>query len=291
MRYLPLGIAAVFGLILAMGSWFTVGEGHIGIVTKFGEAKYQVGPGLHGKWPLIEGVQKIEVRERKNVEELSAATANQLPITAVVSVNWTVDSTAALDLYKRYGSLEQFEQRILDPKLRQAAKASTAMFQASELIRNRNDAINEIQTQLTKLMEPYPVTVNSPQLEDVKLPERYLESVMKKEQAREDAAKEKYALEKQALEAQRDVQTAIAKRDATKAEADGKAYHTRTTAAAEAESIKLKGNAEAEAIKAKALAISASSVLVDYERALRWNGQMPTTMMGADQNVLWSMKK
>ncbi|WP_150526787.1 prohibitin family protein [Roseibium sediminis] len=281
---------AVIGAVAAFGFWFTVGEGHIGVVTRFGEAQYQTGPGLHFKTPLIDSVREIEIRERKNVEELTAATANQLPITATVSVNWTVNASSGLDLFKRYGTLDQFEQRILDPKLRQAAKASISKFQASDLIRDRNAAISEIQAQMTALMEPYPVTVNSPQIENIVLPERYLEAVMAKEQAREAAAREQYELEKQKLQAQRDVQTAEADRDATKARADGTAYATIETAKAEAESIRLKGEAEAQAIREKASSIAESATLVDYERALRWNGQMPTTVMGGDQQVLWSMK-
>lgn len=284
---IPVGIAM---LVLAMGSWYTVGEGHVGIVTRFGEAKYQVGPGLHFKTPLINGVRKIEVRERKNTETLNAATANQLPITAIVSVNWTVDPSAALELFRRYGTLEQFEQRILSPKMRQAAKASVSKFQASDLIRDRNKALAEIQSQMTGLMEPYPVTVNSPQIEDIALPERYLEAVMAKEQAREAAAREQYELEKQKLQAQRDVQTAEADRDATKARADGTAYATIENAKAEAKSIEVKGEAEASAIRMKAKAIEENATLVEYERALRWNGQMPQTIMGGDQQVLWSMK-
>lgn len=287
-------IFGVFGLVifgLLLGSFFTVAEGHIGIVTRFSEAKYQTGPGLHWKIPLIEGVKHIEVRERKNVEELAAATANQLPITATVSVNWTVDSTAALELFRRYGTLDQFEQRILDPKLRQAAKASISKFQASELIRNRNAAIAEIQQQMAGLMESYPVTVNSPQIEQVTLPNRYLESVMAKEQAREAAKKEEYELAKQKLQAQQSVQTAEADRDAKRARADGEAYAILTHAKAQAEKIRLEGDAEASAIREKAAALAQNGTLVEYQRALQWNGQMPQTIMGGDQNVLWSMSK
>lgn len=83
--------------------------------------------------------------------------------------------------------------------------------------------------------------------------------------------------------------TANAKRDAAKATADGKAYAIQTEAIAEAEAIRLKGIAEAEAIKKKAEALRESQTLVDYVRAQQWNGQMPTTIMGSDQSVLWNM--
>ena len=43
-----------------------------------------------------------------------------MPGTVYVSVNWTVDKESALELYRQYGGLGQFEQRILDPRFRSA---------------------------------------------------------------------------------------------------------------------------------------------------------------------------
>ena len=45
-----------------------------------------------------------------------------------MSINWTVEKASAMDLFIKYGGLEQFENRILDPKLRSAAKAALAQF-------------------------------------------------------------------------------------------------------------------------------------------------------------------
>ena len=199
---------------------------------------------------MIDTVQLIEVRERKSVEKLAAATKNQLPATATVSINWTVTETAALSLYQRYGSLAQFEERILDPKLRQASKAAISKFNADELIRNRNAVIGKIQENIIALMESYPVTVHSPQLENVDLPQQYMDAVLEKEKAREAAAREDYNLQRQKLEAQQKVQTAEAERDAVKATADGQAYRVTVEAEAEAKAIRVKGDAEASAVLA-----------------------------------------
>lgn len=271
--------AAIFSIATLLGTIYTVPEGHVGITTRFSKAIDQVGPGFHVKVPWIDGVREIEVRERKNVEDLASATNNQLPITATVSVNWSVDSTAALDLYKRYGGLDQFEERILDPKLRQAAKAALAQFNADKLIRNRNEAIAEIQKNMVELMAPYPVTVHSPQIENLSLPETYMTAVLDKERAREAAVREEYNLEKQRLEAAQTVQTADADRDATKARADGEAYKIRTEAEAEAAATKLAGEAEAFAIDKVNDSLAQNPLFVEYEQAKRWNGALPTTMI------------
>lgn len=278
--------SAIFAIILAFSSFFTIGEGERGVVTKFGEALYIVDPGLHFKIPFVNSVKKIEVRERRSVEDLAAATGDRLPVSAQVSINWTVQPGGVMDVYKEYGSLSQFQERILDPKLREAAKAAIGKTDAGKLIRERQTATAEIMKILVELMAGYPITINSPQIENVSLPQAYLDAVLAKERAREDAAREQYNLEKQALTAQQTVQTAEAERDAAMAAADGQAYRTRTEAEADADATRLRKAAEAEGIREVERALSENPLFIEYTRAIQWNGQMPQTVLGDSGNVL-----
>ena len=276
-------------VISAVQASYTVDEGHVGIVKRFGKAKEQVNPGLHFKIPYVDSVEILEIRTRKNLEKLNASTHEQMPVTAEVSINWTVKRDQAFDLYKRFGGLSQFESRILDPKLRSATKAALARYKAEEIIQNRTQVIALIEELLVEVMQEYPVKLDSAQLEDLGLPQKYIQSIETKQTEKNLAAAEQHRLERQKLEAQREVNTANAKRDAAKATADGRAYAIKIEAVAEAQAIKLKGLAEAEAIKKKAEALNDSLVLVEYVRAQQWNGQMPQTIMGGGQNVLWNM--
>jgi len=210
---------------------------------------------------------------------LNAATKNQLPVTAEISINWSVNPDATLSLYKKYGTLQQFEDRVLDPKIRQAAKDALPKFNADELIRDRNGAVQIIMANLVEQLAGYPVTVRSPQIEDLTLPQQYMDAVMSKEKEREAAQRELYALEKQKLQAQQEVQSAEASKEATKKIADGQAYKTTTEAAAEAEAIRLRGEAEAAAIKAVEQALAGNPLYVQYLQARAWNGQLPQTMI------------
>ncbi len=282
-------IAVLFVIATAWQTVLIVPEGHVGIITHFGKAKTQVYPGLNFKTPWVENVRIIEIRQRKNTEKLAAATNNQLPITALVSINWTVNADNALEIYKSYGTLDQFEDRILDPKLRSVAKAALSKFRADELIRDRNKAAARIQTMMADTLANFPVTVNSPQIENIDLPQQYLDAVQAKEKARENAEREKHVLAQQRLQAMQKVNTAEAERDALKAAADGRAYAILTEAKAEADAIRVKGEAEAATVHAITEALKTSPQLVEYERAKRWNGQLPHTMMGQGTNVLWNM--
>ncbi|MDO6425977.1 SPFH domain-containing protein [Thalassotalea sp. 1_MG-2023] len=284
-------IIAVVVIISAWMTFYTIDEGHVGIVKRFGEATTQVNPGLHTKVPLADTIEELEIRTRKNAESLKASTYEQMPVTAEVSVNWTVIRSEAFELYKNYGGLDQFENRILDPRLRSATKDALARFKAEQIVQNRGQVIQKIEETLLSEMTEFPVKLDSVQIENLVLPPKYLQSIETKQTEKNLAAAEEHRLERQKLEAQREVNTAEAKRDAEKARADGSAYAITTEARAEAEAIKLKGLAEAEAIKKKAEAIKTSKVLVEYVKAQQWDGKLPTTVMGSDQGILWNMKE
>ncbi|MEW6995733.1 prohibitin family protein [Colwelliaceae bacterium MEBiC 14330] len=269
----------VVALIILTSAVYTVNEGHIGIVKRFSEAKEQVNPGLHFKVPFIDSVEEIEVRTRKNEERMASSTKEQMPVTISVSVNWTVDKTAALELFRQYGGLSQFESRILDPRFRSATKDVIPRFDAEKLIQDRATAIQAIEANLIEEMKEFPVTVDNIQIENIQLPAKYLTSIETKQTEKNLAAAEEHKLARQNLEAQRDVNTA-------KAKADG----IRAVAIAEAEAIRIKGLAEAEAITAKAKALGNNPLIIKLTEAQNWDGKLPATMLGGENMPILDLR-
>ena len=284
----------VLGLAVAatlLSSIYTVEEGHVAVVKRFSEAKYQVEPGLHFKAPIVDSLETMEVRTRKNVEEnIPVATAEQMPSHATVSVNWTVNRAEAIDIFKQYGGLDQFESRILDPKIKSGSKEAISKHTAEEIIRNRNVVITKIQDAIITAMEPYPIVINSVQLENITFPITYTEAIEAKQVALQEAVKEEHKLERQRLEAQRQVNTAEAEKQSRMKAADGVAYQTETEAKAEAEAIRLIGIANAGKIQAMATALATNPQVIEYEQVKRWQGNVPTTVMGNGQSIMWQMK-
>ena len=284
----------VLGLAVAatlLSSIYTVEEGHVAVVKRFSEAKYQVEPGLHFKAPIVDSLETMEVRTRKNVEEnIPVATAEQMPSHATVSVNWTVNRVEAIDIFKQYGGLDQFETRILDPKIKSGSKEAISKHTAEEIIRNRNVVITKIQDAIITAMEPYPIVINSVQLENITFPMTYTNAIEAKQVALQEAVKEEHKLERQRLEAQRQVNTAEAEKQSRMKAADGVAYQTETEAKAEAEAIRLIGIANAGKIQAMATALATNPQVIEYEQVKRWQGNVPTTVMGDGQSIMWQMK-
>lgn len=266
-------------LITLFGSIYTVNEGHVGIVKRFSEARAQVSPGLHFKVPLIDSVEEIEVRTRKNEEKMASSTQEQMPVTVVVSVNWTVEKSAALDLFRQYGGLSQFEQRILDPRFRSATKGVIPKFSAEQLIQDRASTIQLIERNLIEEMKDFPVVVDNIQIENIVLPKKYIASIETKQTEKNLADAEKHKLARQNLLAQQDVNTA-------KAKADG----ITLVAIAEAESIRIKGLAEAQAITAKAKALGNNPLIVKLTEAQNWDGKLPATILGSSNMPILDMR-
>lgn len=273
-------VFAIIAISIVFSSVYTVEEGHVGIVKRFGEAKYQENPGLHFKIPFIDSVEPIEVRTRKNAEKMASSTQEQMPVTIEVSVNWTVDKDAALDLFRKYGGLVQFEQRILDPRFRSATKDTIPRYEAEQLIQDRALAIQGIEQRLIEEMASFPVVVDNIQIENIELPAKYIQSIEIKQTEKNLAAAEEHKLERQRLEALREVNTA-----------DAKAQGIIKVAEAEAKAIVLKGQAEATAIEAKAKALQNNPLIVSLTEAQNWDGKLPTTIMGEGSLPILDMRK
>ena len=285
-------ILGIFLFSVVWSGFYTVEEGHIGVVKRFSEAKEQVTPGLHWKISFVDSVEGMEVRTRKNVESnIPVATSEQMPSTAVISVNWTVNKSEAIDIFRQYGGLDQFENRILDPKIKSGAKDAIAKYTAEEIIRNRNVVINNIQASIMESMDGYPVTINSIQLEDIRFPATYTGAIEAKQVALQESIKEEHKLERQRLEAQRQVNTANAEKESRMAKADGVAYQLKVEAAGEADAIRLVGKAEADKIEAMAKALATNPDVIQLEQVKRWQGNVPRVTMGENQSILWGMNE
>ena len=272
-------ILAIFSFIIVWASWFITPEGHVDIVKRFSKAEYIAEPGLNFKIPLIDTTSTIEVRTIKNAETMEASTSEQMPVTVAASMNWTVAKTQVLHLFKDYGSLEQFESRVIDPRFRAIVKESVAKYKAEDTIGKRDEVTNKIRDAITASMKDLPIDISAINIENIVLPANYLKSIETKQTEKNLADAEVFKLEKQNLEAQRVVNTA-------KAEAES----TTVRAKADAEAITLKGQAEASAIKAKAEALGANSQIVELTKATQWNGVLPTTSLSSQSPILFNVK-
>lgn len=269
-------IAAVFTVFLGV---YRIDAGHVGIVKRFGNVIDVVDPGLHIKIPYADTVEEMEVRERAFKLKLAAASQDPLELPITVTVNWLVKRTNVKNLYIQYGSLQQFETRIIRPRLNDAVKGVTSRYKVNDLLRKRTEYRDQSQKVFATRM-PDDIQITGFSIENVGFPPEYTKAIRQKQVAREQAETEQFVLERQRLTTTQVTQTAMAQRDADKARADGKAYE-----------IKVQGQAQADAIRIMGDALAKHPLVVEYKKVERWGGKFPTTFMGGDAGAktLWSL--
>jgi regulator of protease activity HflC (stomatin/prohibitin superfamily) len=258
---------------------YRIDAGHVGIVKRFGNVIDVVDPGLRFKFPWADTVEEMEVRERAFSMTLEAASQDPLEIPIQVTVNWLVKRDNVKDLYVQFGSLDQFEKRIILPRLNDSVKGVTSAYTVNDLLRKRTEYRDRSMETFSKRM-PDDVQITGFSVVNIGFPPEYTKAIRDKQVAREQAETEKFVLERQRLTSTQVTQSAESQRDADKARADGRAYE-----------IKVQGDAQAEAIKVMGAALAQNPLVVEYRKVEKWGGTFPTTFMGGDAgaNTLWSM--
>ncbi len=274
-----LGIIAVLALVTMWLGIYRIDAGHVGIVKRFGNVVDVVDPGLHIKLPWADTVEEMEVRERAFSMTLDAASQDPLEIPIQVTVNWLVKRDQVKDLYIQFGSLDQFEKRIILPRLNDTVKGVTSAYTINDLLRKRTEFRDRSMETFSSRM-PEDVQITGFSVVNIGFPPEYTKAIRDKQVAREQAETEKFVLERQRLTSTQTTQSAEAQRDADKARADGRAYE-----------IKVQGDAQADAIRVMGAALAQNPLVVEYRKVEKWGGTFPTTFMGGDAgaNTLWSM--
>lgn len=282
-------VSAVFAVSCVIGSFYTVDEGNVGIVKRFGEAVNQTNPGVNFKLPFADSVEQMDVRTRKYTLILSASTTGvnpetkakelQMPSQVTISANWSIPKKQALAVYKEYGSLEQYENKILDPKVTRSVKQVFPNYSIEEIISDREIVRNEVSVALTDALSGNLVTMTAVNLENVVFNGKIAAAVTKKQVAKLQLQEQRDILATQDLRAQEST-------NVDKAKANGiKAISIEKAAAIERE-----GLAEAKSIQAKAKALGDNPLLVELTKAQNWNGSYVTTLMGDNVKPLMDVR-
>ena len=252
--FLAGGAAVAVLLVIFILSPFTVvGSGERGIITQFGEVKPEIlGEGFHWIHPL-DSVHTVDVRTQtisfdnndKNNPALGAASKDLQDVGIAIVVNYHPDPTKVNTIFQTFG--DSYEDSILAPIVRDTTKSVSARFTAEELVTKRAEFGAAVEKELaTKFTEKLAIFERA-NVVNLEFSKSFSAAIEAKVTAEQDALASKNKLEQTKYEAEQKV----------------------VTAQAEAESLR---------IQAQALANNAS--LVELEAVRRWDGKLPTYMMG-----------
>lgn len=267
---LVLVVILAFGFIDAIepngyGFFSKVGNGKVAVVTRFGKAQDEtLEAGFHVK-PFFNTLHPMSIQTQTMQTTLSAFSSDIQQVNTTVTLNYNIDKTNAVTLYREVGS--GYEKTLMAPRVQEDVKIVFSRYTAENLVQKRDLLSTEILELLQEYLAPYGINVTAVAIEDIDFTDAFTNAVEAKQVATQEKLTAQTQQERLTMEAE-----AQAERETIAAQA--KAERDRIAAEAEAYAIKTKAEAEAEA-NAK-VAASLSDALIDYVRAQAWDGKLPT---------------
>ena len=156
------GVAALVGLLIVGGSFYTVDQGERGVVLRTGAVSSIAQPGLGFKLPFIDRVEKVSVQTQTYTwEKVNSYSADQQPADLKVSVTFQVDPARVGDLYARYGSIRNAVARIIFPIVNRDVKVVFGRYTAVRAIQDRGRLNAEAREAVRIAIEGEPITLQS----------------------------------------------------------------------------------------------------------------------------------
>lgn len=284
----------VVGLSAVLGSFYTVDDGTVGVLSTFGKFEDAVAtPGLHWKTPFIQDVTNKDVKlqtvnyKYRVVEDedpndgvtmmpsINILDSKNLPIDLELTLQYTPNADEMAYILRTFGH-NYFDKRI-NPMVRDIVRDVAGNYEAEEIAKKRTEIGTSISVALEKEFAELPFTLNNVALRDIKLPPSVAEKVRQVQEAKQE--EQRLAMvEKQEL-----VNKKIAVIAAQK-EAEVRV----TTAEGEARSILTVAEAQAKANYK--VASSLTPLLVKQNQIEKWDGVVAKYQLGSSTGVLMSME-
>ena len=140
-------VVVLFGLTIALGSWFTVDQTERGVRLRNGAVIGTAQPGLGFKVPLIDSVEKINVRTLTYTwDKMNSYSYDQQPADLKISVTLRVAPEKVGELYSRFSGLDTAVRQVVAPTVNQQVKIVFGRYTAVKAIQERgalNSAIKD----------------------------------------------------------------------------------------------------------------------------------------------------
>ena len=213
----------------------------------------------------------MDNREQRYHFELLAFSADLQEVQVKGSVNYCIDSTKAMTLYKTVGM--NYENILIVPRTQEAVKSTFGDYTAEGLIENRSVLSENIGDVLRVDLSKSGINVISISIEDIDFTDAFTQAVEAKQVATQEKLRAQTEQERLTMEAE-----AKAKRDVINANAE--AEKAKIAAEADLEVTKIQADAaeyagQKEAAKNKAISEWLTPDLLYYYWVQQWDGKVP----------------
>lgn len=258
-----LGFAALALLVPSLtGCASTIEPGERAIKTTMGVVSPTIiQPGFVMFNPFTDNIISYSIQQETVEGKTFPLTSDQQPITIEYKVLYKTPEKQLLNLYQNYKG-DPFET-LVAPQIQEAFRQIVAQHKADAVTKNVGTIKDQVLALVTQNVGGLIQVVDIP-ITHVELPEELQKSIMEKQQMEIDSKKKAFELDKERKQAEITV---------------------------------TKAQAEAESMRLQSLALQKSPELVKYraldielEKAKKWNGALPTTVLSNSGNTLFSLK-
>ena len=254
-------VLILLGIIVTLlNSFKSVPTGYVGVKTHFGKVQStMLNEGLNIKIPYIEKIVLIDCRTQKIDVSSEGSTKDMQTVNISISVNYNVNRETANNLYKEVGT--DYVNIIINPALLESIKSSIAQYTAEELITKRAEVSNNIEKAIIDKIANRGFNVTEFNITNIDFSEEYDRAIETKAVKQQEVATAQAELEKQKIQNEKEI---------SEAEKDAKVMELQNNQITE------------NTLKLKELEIKQKMIE-------KWNGTLPSTMLGEDSSALFNM--
>jgi regulator of protease activity HflC (stomatin/prohibitin superfamily) len=169
-------------VIILLGSFFTVNQGYVGVVTMFGKYQRAARPGLNMKIPILEQVmKKISVQNRSVEMEFQAVTVDQANVYFKSMLLYSVQNTNE-ETIKRVAFVFISDRDLMQALTRTiegSIRAFVATKRQSEILGQRKEIVDYVKDQIDHTLEQWGYHLQDLQINDITFDKAIMDSMSK----------------------------------------------------------------------------------------------------------------
>jgi regulator of protease activity HflC (stomatin/prohibitin superfamily) len=169
-------------LFIFLGSFFTISQGFVGVVTMFGKYRRAARPGLNMKIPLLEQVlKKISIQNRSVELEFQAVTIDQANVYFKSMLLYSVQNQDE-ETIKRVAFVFISERDLMQALTRTiegSIRAFVATKRQAEILGQRKEIVEYVKDQIDQTLEKWGYHLQDLQINDITFDKVVLDSMSK----------------------------------------------------------------------------------------------------------------
>ena len=194
-------VALLLVVIWAIATIRIIPTGTVGVKTRFGVVSGQANEGFNLVAPWEDIVSMNTKIQKQSFTELSASTKDSQMITNIsIDVNYKLNPEKAEEIYATVG--ESYQTTLMTPLLTQLIKDRLALYDAENLVSERNKIVDDITAQLQENLASYGIDIVAVSLSNYDFSAEFSASLERKAVAAKEIEIAKNNQEKAKVEAE-----------------------------------------------------------------------------------------